>query len=88
MVVFKLFLYFCIYADGGRQIECVPITMPYEFASEKTCKRAATAFAYSEAIKLRRRFKNMGNMRWVYRCRAETSVKQDTRKPRLPNRYE
>ena len=88
MVVFKLFLYFCLYADGGRQIECGPITMPYEFASEKTCKRSATAFAYSEAIKLRRRYNNVANIQWVYRCRAETSVKHDTRKPSLPNRYE
>ena len=88
MVIFKLFLFFCIYADGGRLIKCEPITLPYEFANERTCKRSAAAFAYSEAIKLKQRSNNVGTIRWVFKCKAETSVKQDTRKPRLPNRYE
>ena len=88
MVIFKLFLFFCIYADGGRLIKCEPITLPYEFANERTCKRSAVAFAYSEAIKLRRRFSNIGNMRWVYRCRAETSTSHNAPKPRLRDHSE
>ena len=88
MVIFKLFLFFCIYADGGRLIKCEPITLPYEFANELSCKRSAVAFAYSEAIKLQRRYNNVGAVRWVFKCKAETSVSKAPAKPRLRNSYE